>query len=574
MIARVHRFLTTSAAPNSPRTVFWFSLSLTFALLYGIFALKAAFSSNYLVQNDARMYVFWLQRFIDPDILPNDLNVAYHSSISPPGYTGLYYLMAKLGVEPLLLSKLLPIAIGIIATIYCFGLCLQIFPVPTAAFIATLLMNQGLWLKDDLTSATPRAFVYPFFLAFLYYLLRGSLISVMVAIALLGLFYPPMMFIAVGILIIRLGRWDKGRLRFSPHRYDYLLCAAGLGVAGIVTLPYVLSTSEFGPLVTAAQAKNLPEFSTDIGRIPYFHDKDAWAFWCKRMHSGFRLSINPPLVAAGFLLPLMRRYPSRFPAIKHLNPKIILLTQILLVSFCLYFAAHLLLFRLFMPSRYTAHSLLILMAITGGIALCVLLDAILHACEQPQRRQGIRFLVLGSTALVAAIMLLYPNIFWKEFADSGYFAGRVPALYEFFQKQPKNIVIASLTEEANNLPVFSQRSILVGWKYAIPFHLGYYNQIRQRATDLIRAQYSPNQAEVQNFIQKYKVDFWLVERQTFEPSYLDYHWYKLFEPARSEARNHLEYSHPALAQMMKRCSILEVEEFVVLQAKCLSQAEQ
>ncbi|MBA3921325.1 MAG: hypothetical protein H0X31_06335, partial [Nostocaceae cyanobacterium] len=243
MIARVHRFLTTSAAPNSPRTLFWFGLSLTFAVIYGIYALQAAFSSKYLVQNDARMYVFWLQRFIDPGILPNDLNVAYHGSISPPGYTALYELMAKLGVEPLLFSKLLPIAIGIIATIYCFGLCLQIFPVPTAAFMATLLMNQGLWLKDDLTSATPRAFIYPFFLAFLYYLLRGSLISVMVAIALLGLFYPPMMFIAVGILIVRLGRWDNGRLGFSSHRYDYLLCAAGLGVAGIVTLPYILSTS-------------------------------------------------------------------------------------------------------------------------------------------------------------------------------------------------------------------------------------------------------------------------------------------------------------------------------------------
>jgi len=32
--------------------------------------------------------------------------------------------------------------------------------------------------------------------------------------------------------------------------------------------------------------------------------------------------------------------------------------------------------------------------------------------------------------------------------------GEVPALYEFFQKQPKDILIA-LAEEANNLPTFS-----------------------------------------------------------------------------------------------------------------------
>jgi len=38
--------------------------------------------------------------------------------------------------------------------------------VPTAGFIATLLLNQSLWMKDDLVSATPELLCIHCFLAF------------------------------------------------------------------------------------------------------------------------------------------------------------------------------------------------------------------------------------------------------------------------------------------------------------------------------------------------------------------------------------------------------------------------
>jgi len=90
--------------------------------------------------------------------------------------------------QSLLVNKLLLPYWDYYNRLLLFGVCLEL-PVPTAGFIATLLLNQSLWMKDDLVSATPRAFVYPLFLAFLYYL-RRSLLPVCVAIALLGLFYP------------------------------------------------------------------------------------------------------------------------------------------------------------------------------------------------------------------------------------------------------------------------------------------------------------------------------------------------------------------------------------------------
>jgi hypothetical protein len=69
------------------------------------------------------------------------------------------------------------------------------------------------------------------------------------------------------------------------------------------------------------------------------------------------------------------------------------------------------------------------------------------------------------------------------------------------------------------LHIFSHRSILVGSEYAIPYHLGYYRQIRQRATDLISAQYSHDFTEIKSFIQKYRVNFWLLDTEAFTPEY-------------------------------------------------------
>ncbi|PSB25136.1 hypothetical protein [Stenomitos frigidus] len=551
---------------------FWFILNLVFAFGYSLIWLKVAFAAKYSVQADASMYVFWMQRFLDPALLPNDLNVAYHESISPVGYTALFKGIASLGVPPMLASKLLPIVLTLTTTVYCFNFCLQLLPIPATAFVSTLLFNQHLWLTDDVNSATPRAFVYPFFFAFLYYLNRGANVRAIVAIGLLGLFYPTMMFVAVGVLAVRLVSWTKGRLWLSQRRGDYLLLAAAIGMAGLTLLPYGLfGHAEFGPLVTAAQARAMPEFQAPLGRISFFNHRDPLDFWFDGIHSGLGLSLNPLIVSVGLLLPVLWCYPRQFPLVQQCRPAMALLLQILIAAIGFFLAAHALLFHLFLPSRYTLHSLRMVVAIAGGVALCILIDAAVRAYQQRWQGKTARLVAWGIAVLVAVPLLFFPQIFWaKHFTRAGLVAGTHPALYEFFQQQPKDSLIATLSAEADNLPVFAQRSVLVSGKYAIPYHPAYYNQIRQRAIALIHAQYSFDGAAVRELIQKYGVDFWLVERTAFTPAYLDSRWLKLFEPANTEARAQLATTKPpVLAQMMDRCKVFESGNFVVLQADCL-----
>jgi len=60
----------------------------------------------------------------------------------------------------------------------------------------------------------------------------------------------------------------------------------------------------------------------------------------------------------------------------------------------IFFAAHALLFKLHVPSRYTGMSLRIIMALAAGMAFLVILDAVFHWAQQPNPLAA-AFLALG-----------------------------------------------------------------------------------------------------------------------------------------------------------------------------------
>jgi hypothetical protein len=212
-------------------------------------------------------------------------------------------------------------------------------------------------------------------------------------------------------------------------------------------------------------------------------------------------------------------------------------------------------------------------ALAAGITLTLILDAAFHWSEQlitKPRRTRRQFFTLGVTAIVGAFLLLYPS-FLKVFPKTPYVAGATPALYKFLQQQPQDSLVASLAGEANNIPVFAQRSILVGSEYALPFHTKYYARFRQRVIDLINAQYSEDINQAINFISKYDVKFWLLERSAFKHEYIaDNKWIQQYQPAADQAKSMLEKgSTPALSKLMQSCSVFETDSLAVLEARCI-----
>ena len=273
----------------------WLAFSLGFSLAYSTLALHQAFNGNYIIQDDARQHVFWMYRYLDPTLFPNDPIANYFQSVAPWGYSTLYWLLAQCGFDPVVASKLLPTVLGLLTTYFCFQLALQLLPIPFTGFLASLLLNQNLWMQDGLASATPRAFLYRILLAFLYAISRRCGWGICLSIAALGFFYPSLVLVCAALLVLRCLSLTRRfpYLRINPR--DMGLNLAGLTVAVLVVLFYAASASEFAPIVSLEQARSLPEFAAN-GRTSFFSD-DPWQFWFNGTRSGINLTaalIPPP----------------------------------------------------------------------------------------------------------------------------------------------------------------------------------------------------------------------------------------------------------------------------------------
>ena len=503
---------------------------------------------------------FWMQRFLDSGLFPNDLIADYFQSVSPLGYKSLYQVFAAIGVNPLFFNKLLPLVLGAIATVYCFKLCLQIFPVPLAGFISSLLLNQNLWMVDNLSSGTPRAFFYPLFLAFLYYLLKPSFWFCLGAIALQGFFYPQAVLISLVILLLQL----------LSKRKNYRLCGIGIVTAIAMLLIYATHDSQFGPVITASAAKTLPEYLPG-GRSAFFLNNPV-VFWLVGERSGIlpREWQYVLLFSFGSLLPVLKIY-CWFPLAQKINRLAVILLQVLLASLIVFFLAHLLLFRLHLPSRYTQHSLRIVLALADGIFITIFLDYlsawIANKINFPTQKANVQNLV----GVLIIALILFPTYIVQAYPYRlGYVEGKAPALYQFFKQQPQEILIASLTKEADFIPTFSGRSVLVSEEYSVPYHTGYYSQLRQRTIDLINAQYSSSLAKIKQFIQKYGVDFWLIDKKAFAPEYIAPNpWLMQFQPAAREAIKAAQQEPLALPKVVEPCNVFESQGYIVLEAQCI-----
>ncbi len=565
------------------RLIFWLGLSLLMSLVYCIPALITAFSNEYVIQDDARQHVFWARRFLDPQLFPNDLIADYFQSAAPDGYATLYRFFAGIGIDPVFLSKLLPPVLALISTAFAFGIGMQFLPLPIAGFACALLLNQNLWMRDDIVSSTPVAFIYPLFLAFLYFLLRRSLIPLIIVIVLQGLFYPQSVFLSAGLLFIRLWQFRGG---IGLNRSHLRLSIAGLIAAFLILLPYALQSSPYSPIITADQARLLPAFS-ETGWSKFFvnHFTDFWLCgkrsgmmpteWCDLAREGNALGwLGIPQLWLVVSLPLLLKFRNRFPFANQVRSQIILLPQLLIVSLGWFLLAHLVLFRLHLPNRYTEHSFRMIAALAAGGAIVILWDSLMRVllARKPMNGRVQSAVVSGLSVLAAALLFLYPytlRIDGDAFPVTGYVTGEFPELYRFFQQQPKEIQIASLSVEANQLPSFAQRSILAGGEgYLLPYHVQYFEEMSQRTTDLMQAQYSPDLNQVKNFIQKYDVDFWLVERSSFEPKYLEENSIFRQFPAVSQQ---LQPGNAALQQTARACTKARIRRFRILDANCIQQ---
>jgi hypothetical protein len=581
LAARLHHVLASAENQSEGNRVFWFTLGLVFSVIFSYLALKEAFAGEYIVQDDARQHVFWMQRFLDADLFPGDRIADYFQSVAPIGYRNLYQLLIAGDISPWWINKALPPVLSLISSAYCFGIAFQLLPVPMASFFASLLLTQSLWMKDDLISATPRAFVYPVFLAFLFYLLRRSLLGTAISAALVGLFYPQYSLIAIGILALQLLRWQPDPntndwkryvpIRFSSDPMDYWVYGIALAVSAVILGQYAAG-SDFGPVISAASVRDWPELQSG-GRSAFFQD-NGLEFWFTNPRSGLLHVglVRPATLLCSVGLPFLLWWRDRFPLAQSVTQKAWILLQLLGVSVFWFLTAHAALFQLHLPSRYTEHSWRIVVAIAAGLVIAILADQVFQffVANRPRQHYLIEFSLVVLMLAIGALIMVYPR-FVPDFPTTKYKTGENPKLYEFLRDRPKDTMIASLSEEADNIPSFTQRSVLVAREYAIPYHWAYYGEFRDRANALITAQYSPDLDVLQAFITDYSINYWLIDSNAFRPGYVENAWFQQYGPPSAQALQNLRDSNdPALNQLRDQCRILTLDTAELMDANCIT----
>ncbi len=595
----------------------WLVLSIIVSILFSCAGLKLSFQSVYTIQDDARQHIFWMQQFSDSDLFQGDLIANYFKTVSPWGFTVLYKAINYLAIDIFWFNKISPLPIGIATTIYCFLVCLEFLPIPLAGFFSSLVFNQNLWMVDDLFSGTPRAFIYFLLLAFIYYLLKQNTFLCILIIVLQGLFYPQAVLLSATILLINFIRKQTTKAIYanSQNNEDKSISPLtisrkfiskqyyfwGLLTGIIVLIFYAFKTSDFGDIITVSQARLLPEFSPE-GRSAFF--ADTWLkFWLTGIRSGFfPMEWQYSLMCSyGILILWLPSLPKIFPLGQKINSKVLILGDVLLASLIMFILAHLFLFRLHLPGRYTHYTIRIIIALLDGMVLGITFNYVSRKINHYLKRYRNLYKNLYKVValMIITCLLLYPTYVLRAYPQRlGYLTGESPQLYEFLQQQPKDSVIASISEEADFIPSFTGRSVLVAREYGIPYHQGYYQEFRQRVQDLITAQYSLDLTTITDFIRKYNINLWLLDQNAFEIEYLrSNQWLMQFQPATKDAIKILqEKQEPLLLKKIllkksglaesealrgqaeawrirDRCSIFKQQNLTVLSAKCIVQSE-
>jgi hypothetical protein len=124
--------------------------------------------------------------------------------------------------------------------------------------------------------------------------------------------------------------------------------------------------------------------------------------------------------------------------------------------------------------------------------------------------------------------------------------------------------------DADSVPAFSGRRVLINREYALAYHLGFYRQVEQRTRDVVDAYYADSLPQLRDLTTRYGVSVYLVNRAAFDPAVAVDAWAGSFAPYTSEVLWGVERGRRfALEDAARRCGALTEQDVTVVPAACL-----
>jgi hypothetical protein len=539
-------------------------------------------------QGDSLLHEYWTRRFVDGALFQDPLTESLlETGYSPPVFRSLYWL-ASYVIDPVFFGELLPLVLQPLAVWLLFRIVRSHVEWRPAAWIGAALFLVP-WEMHRFSGGHPRAFAQPIVLLTLLLLLsRRNLAAALVPPVGL-LLYPPAGAVALGIVI--LAALNLRRPRFLDLERARWAGVSVLGAGAAFVLTRITTGSQ--DAITEAEARLYPEFGPD-GQMHFF--VSSILEFLTQNYSGFHLLGSGSILAVTAALLLV------------LRPRNVRLLRwevwcVPIAALVLFVAAHALLFRLYLPQRYT-YPLLPFFC----IAIAVWVRPTFQGLAE--RRRALLFLavplvVLAAVLLALTVFPLGPQLSFDAFGDwledaaaylavglavglliafcvwhrergsaftagaaavvaggmlvgAATFAGgtRSPesarcedeALYRHLRTLPEETIVAADPFDSNCIPIAARRPVVISRKLYQPWAVDYFELIRGRMFQTVEAYYGPSVDAVAALRERYGADYLLVRTDQKEPNW------SFMEPFTSEVRRLRDtVDVPAVERLPEEC---------------------
>jgi hypothetical protein len=508
-------------------------------------------------QGDTLIHEFWMRRFRDPGLFQGELIEALvKTGYIPVGDQALLWLGSRF-MDPVHTAELLSLVLFPFSAWLVFRIVRMHASWRGGPWIALALYCFSF---DALkfSGGHSRAFMIPLVLTMVYLLMRGRAAWAAVVPPIGILLYPSAGALTLALFGASALTWKSGP-RIDRGRLALAALAAVVTVVAFFTPRVVWDLS--GDVISAAKARSLPEFGEE-GQMHFFRD-DPWSYFSSN-YSGLYLRTSGSMLliwVAG--MALLR------PGNVRMVRREVWLVPI--VGLSLFVAAHLLLFRLYLPQRFVAPLVPILCILAGlwwvptwravaarmgrwsDSAVAAALPAItftvvaaffglvwfplgyglnLHAI--PARIVQDRSLVIGTALvglMVAVLAAKSPTRSREDAAGASaalvsvglavaFLSAIVPLnptkhceptpLSRFLEQTPKSTLVAGHPRDTSCLPLTARRELLISRKLYQPWIEDYLAIIRPRMFDTIEAVYGASRRDILELRTKYGVDYLLV----------------------------------------------------------------
>lgn len=472
--------------------------------------------SDYRFERDARQHVWWMYKWSDPELFPDDPAFRFFSLpiFAPVGYQAVYRVLVPFA-DAQHVSEVVPIVLVALTVAACFACFSKWCGGRWLAPAVGSLLLVGLFVRY-FRGGIPRVFALPVVAAFAWLSTSRRVWPLGLGLLLAVLFYPPPV-IVLGLtsLVVIYWRWRRGDVGV-PDLCGY--AALTVAAAGLFLACYVVGKPDWiGPRPTREQYRTMAEFryhpGEGRGRSAVF-GKSFRGYWIKSERTGFgsRGRRVLRLLTACLVVLALRRFRDPVP---------VFLPGLAGSALLMFAASHLLMPMLFYPNRHVQAPLIIVCVGLTAVVLCRLTEA---ACRRWPELVPLGRRIWWVLPVTIVAYATYRGVQGVEKArELGPPHPSIVALMDFCRSTPKDTLFAGLPYAMDNIPFLAQRSVLAAHEHTMPHYLGYYAIMRSRMEDEFRLLYATSWEDATATAARHGVDYVVVPVNLLDPDRPYYH---------------------------------------------------